>query len=355
MKKILALIMALALVCCLFAGCGSSSTSTASTATDTAADPAADTAADTAADEAEDEAPTDEAAETYSIGIVQLVQHDALDAASQGFMDALTELLGEENVTFDYLNASGESTNCTTIVDGFVAAGVDLIMANATAALQAAVSATSTIPVLGTSITDYASALDIDDWTGTVGGNVSGTSDLAPLDQQADMINELFPDAETVGLLYCSAEPNSVYQCTVIEGYLQDYGYEVEWYSFTDTNDLTSVTQAACDSCDVIYVPTDNTAANNTEAIANVVLAAGVPVVAGEEGICSGCGVATLSISYYDIGYITGEMAYEILANGGDVSTMAIEYAPQVTKEYNASNCEFLGIEVPADYTAIGE
>jgi putative ABC transport system substrate-binding protein len=226
-------------------------------------------------------------------------------------------------------------------------------MANATAPLQAAAAATADIPVLGTSVTDYATALEIEDWTGTVGNNVSGTSDLAPLDQQAAMIQELFPEAKKVGLLYCSAEANSVYQCDVIEGYLQDAGYEVERYAFTDTNDVTSVTQSACDSCDVIYIPTDNTAASNTEAIANVVLPAGVPVVAGEEGICSGCGVATLSISYYEIGYKTGEMAYEILVNGADVSTMAVEYAPQVTKEYNAANCETLNITVPDDYVAI--
>ena len=186
-------------------------------------------------------------------------------------------------------------------MNGFVSNGVDLILANATAPLQAAAQATADIPVLGTSITDYATALDISDWTGTVGNNISGTSDLAPLDQQAAMIQELFPDAKSVGLLYCSAEPNSVYQCDVIEGYLNEEGYTVARYAFTDTNDVTSVAQTAADNSDVIYIPTDNTAASNTEAIANVVIPAKVPVVAGEEGICSGCGVATLSISYYDL------------------------------------------------------
>lgn len=290
--------------------------------------------------------------QTYTIGICQYAPHPALDAATEGFKDALTELLGD-SVTFQDGNASGEDANCPTIINGFLSANVDLIMANATAPLQAAAAATADIPVLGTSVTDYATALDIDDWTGTVGSNISGTSDLAPLDQQADMIQELFPDAETVGLLYCSGESNSVYQCTVIEGYLKDMGYAVEWFAFTDTNDIASVTQAACDACDVIYVPTDNTAADNTEAIANIVIPNGVPVIAGEEGICSGCGVATLSISYYDIGYITGQMAYDILVDGADVSTMAVRYAPEVVKEYNADNCEALGITIPDDYTAI--
>lgn len=260
----------------------------------------------------------------YNIGICQLVQHEALDAATQGFKDALVEKLGEGSVKFDEQNASGDSANCATIVNGFVSNGVDLILANATAPLQAAAQATADIPVLGTSITDYATALDISDWTGTVGNNISGTSDLAPLDQQAAMIQELFPDAKSVGLLYCSAEPNSVYQCDVIEGYLTEEGYTVARYAFTDTNDVTSVAQTAADNSDVIYIPTDNTAASNTEAIANVVIPAKVPVVAGEEGICSGCGVATLSISYYDLGYATGEMAAKILADGVDVSAMPV-------------------------------
>ncbi|MER2144053.1 MAG: ABC transporter substrate-binding protein, partial [Eubacteriales bacterium] len=272
---------------------------------------------------------------TYTVGVCQLVQHPALDAATQGFQDALTEKAGE-SVTFDVQNASGDSNTCSTIVNGFVADNVDLIMANATPALQAAVAATGDIPILGTSVTDYATALDIDDWTGATGINVSGTSDLAPLDEQAAMLNELFPDAKVVGLLYCSAEPNSKYQVDVITGYLTELGYECVEYTFADSNDVASVAQSACDGSDVIYIPTDNTAASCTEAIRNVVEPAQKPVIAGEEGICKGCGVATLSISYYDLGYATGEMAYEVLVNGADVATMNVAFAPNVTKEYNA-------------------
>ena len=288
----------------------------------------------------------------YKVGICQLVQHVALDAATQGFIDALNEALPGQ-VEFENKNASGEANNCGTIVNGFVSEGVDLIMANATAALTAAASATADIPILGTSITAYGVALDISDFNGTVGGNISGTSDLAPLDQQAAMLQELFPDAKTVGLLYCSAESNSKYQVDMIRGYLEQAGLTCEEYAFTDTNDVASVTQKACDSSDVIYIPTDNTAASNTEAIANVVLPAGVPVIAGEEGICQGCGVATLSISYYDLGYATGKMAVKILTGEADISTMPVEYAPQVTKKYNAANCETLGVTVPDDYVAI--
>ncbi|MDY4200840.1 MAG: ABC transporter substrate-binding protein, partial [Candidatus Fimadaptatus sp.] len=201
---------------------------------------------------------------TYNIGIIQLVQHPALDAATEGFEAALTEKLGEENVKFDYQNAQGDSSNCATIVNGFVSNNVDLILANATAALQAAYTGTATIPILGTSITDYATALDIDDFAGTTGYNVSGTSDLAPLDQQAEIIHTMFPDAKKVGLLYCTAEPNSVYQLDVITPYIESYGYEVQRFGFADSNDIASVVTSACDYADVLYVPTDNTAANNT-------------------------------------------------------------------------------------------
>lgn len=290
---------------------------------------------------------------TYTIGILQQLEHPALDSATEGFEDALTELLGEENVTFDLQNAQNEQANCATIANGFVSGNYDLILANATTALQCAAAATSTIPILGTSITDYATALEIDDWTGATGTNISGTSDLAPLADQAAMIQELFPDAQTVGILYCSAEPNSKYQATEVEKCLDEAGISYKEYTASDSNDITAVVQTAVTEVDVIYIPTDNTMANNTETINNIALPAGIPIVAGEEGICSGCGVATLSISYYDIGYAAGEMAYEILVNGADISTMEIQYAPNVTKEYNADICSQLGITVPDDYVAI--
>ena len=327
MKKTLAMILAAVMLLAL-AACGT-------TADETSAPPSEDAVVSDAPAE-ESEAPSEPAEAQYLVGICQQMTHDALDSATQGFKDALADILGEGAVEYSEGNAGGEQPNCVTIIDGLVSENVDLILANATWPLQAAYSATSEIPVLGTSVTDYATALNIDDWTGTVGGNISGTSDLAPLDQQAAMIQELFPDAKNVGLLYCSGEPNSVYQIETIRGYLEDMGYTCEAYAFTDVNDLSSVTQTACDNSDVIYIPTDNTAAGNTETIANV-----------------GCGVATLSISYYDLGYTTGEMAAQILKGEADISTMPIEYAPNVTKMYNAANCEALGITVPDDYTAI--
>ena len=290
----------------------------------------------------------------YTIGICQLVQHEALDAATQGFKDEVTKELGEDAVTFDEQNAQGDSNTCSTIINSFVSNNVDLILANATPALQAAAAGTSDIPILGTSVTEYGVALGLDDFDGTVGGNISGTADLAPLDQQAAMLNELFPDAKNVGLLYCSAEANSQYQVDTVKAELEKLGYTCEYYAFSDSNDLSSVATTATDASDVIYVPTDNTVASNTEIINNICLPEKVPVIAGEEGICEGCGVATLSINYYDLGVATGKMALKVLVDGEDISKMPIEYAPQFTKEYNPEICEELGIEVPDDYVAIG-
>ena len=336
MKKLLALTLAALMVLSL-AACGGQSSA-----------PAQESKEPEAAE------PAEPAAQSFTIGICQLVQHPALDAATQGFKDAMVEALGEENVTFNEQNASGDSATCSTICGQFVTDGVDLIMANATPALQAASAATGSIPILGTSVTEYGVALGIDDFSGTVGTNVSGTSDLAPLDQQAAMVKELFPDAKNVGLLYCSAEANSQYQVDTVKACLEDLGYTCTLYSFVDSNDVTSVTKSACDANDVLYIPTDNTAASNTEAINNVAKPAGVPIVVGEEGICAGCGVATLSISYYDLGVTTGKMAVKILTGESNVAEMPVEYAPQFTKKYNADLANALGVTIPSDYEAIG-
>ena len=334
-KKLLALTLAALMVMSL-AACGGSKE-----------EPAAETPAETEQTETQEPA-----AETYKVGICQLVQHEALDAATQGFIDALNEKLPGQ-VEIDNQNASNDIPMCSTIVNQFISADVDLIMCNATPALQAAAAATTTIPILGTSVTEYGVALGINNFDGTVGGNISGTTDLAPLDQQAAMIQELFPDAKNVGLIYCSAEANSQYQVDVVKAELEKLGYTATLYSFSDSNDLAAVTESAVAASDVIYVPTDNTVAANTGIIDNICRPAKVPVVAGEEGIVKGCGVATLSISYYDIGYKTGEMAAQVLTGEADISTMPIEYAPQFTKKYNAEICADLGLEIPSDYVAV--
>lgn len=324
MKKLLAAVLALALSASLVA-CGKTDTSAQGSDT------------------------TDQ--ETFTVGICQLIQHDALDAATQGFIDALNEALPGQ-VEIKEKNASGDPANCSTIVNGFVSEGIDLIMANATPALTAAVSATADIPILGTSVTAYGVALDLDDFSGTVGGNVSGTSDLADLEAQANMITEWFPEAKNVGLLFCSAEANSRYQVDEVAKCLSAKGITCREFAFTDTNDVASLAQSAAEFSDVVYIPTDNVAASNKEAIANVLLPAGIPVVAGEEGICTDCGVCTLSISYYDLGRTTGEMAAKILTGEADISTMAVEYTT-ATPKFDADVCEKLGITPLDGYVAI--
>ena len=343
-KKALALILA-GMMAASMTACGSGKTAETTQA-------AADTTAAESADGTKAEASADGA--SYKVGICQLVQHVALDAATEGFKDALTEALGDQ-VTFDEQNAQGDSNTCSTIINNFVAEDVDLILANATPALQAAQAGTDTIPVLGTAVTEYGVALGIDDFNGTVGGNISGTADLAPLNGQATMLKELFQDAKNVGLLYCSAEANSQYQVDTVKAELEKLGYTCEYYAFSDSNDLATIVTNAANSSDVIYIPTDNTAAANTEIINNICQPAGVPIIAGEEGICSGCGVATLSISYYDLGVATGKMAAKILTGESNISEMPIEYAPQFTKKYNKTICEALGVTVPDDYVAIEE
>ncbi len=289
---------------------------------------------------------------SYTVGICQLAQHPALDAATKGFQDALNEALPGQ-VTFQLENASNDIPTCGVICSGFAANGVDLILANATPALQAAISATAEIPILGTAVTEYGVALNLDDFNGTVGGNVSGTSDLAPLTEQAAMIPELFPDAKSVGILYCSAEPNSVYQADVVKAALEDAGISAAVYTFSDSNDVAAVTAAACGENDVLYIPTDNTAATCAAAINNVAEPAGVPIINGEAAPCKVCGVATLSIDYYALGRTTGEMAAKILTGQADISEMPIEYDQNPKKFYNPALAEALNVTIPQGYAPL--
>ena len=336
-KKILALGLTASMLGLTACSSGAAETTAAAESTEASAETSAEAASDDT---------------VYKIGICQLVQHPALDLATQGFKDAVTEALGEDRVEFDEQNANGDAATATTICTNLVAEDVDLIMANATAALQAAAAATGDIPILGTSITDYGVALDLSDFNGVIGGNISGTSDCAPLEEQANMMLDVFPDANTFGILYCSAEPNSKFQADAVQKTLEAAGKTVNIYTFSDSNDLASVTTEACSNVDALYIPTDNTAASYTETINNVAQPAGVPIFAGEEGIMAGCGVATLSISYYNIGKVTGEMAVEILKDGADISTMEVRYDNDPVKEYNPTLSEALGVTIPEDYKA---
>ena len=311
----------------MFAGCGQTNTNTA-------------------------QAPAESSDKKYKVGICQLVQHDALDAATKGFQDFLTDKLGD-NVEFALQNAGGDSATCATITNQFVADDVDLIMANATPALQAAMAATADIPIVATSVTDFATALEMKEWNGKTGINVTGSSDLAPLEEQAAMVKELLPEAKKVGILYCSAEANSKYQSDVITKEFEKLGLTSEVFTIADTNEIAAVTTKACESVDCIYIPTDNTIASATAAVNEIAAAKNIPVIAGEEGICRGCGIATLSIDYYSLGEKAGEMAYEILANGKNPAEMEIEYATELTKKYEADRCKKLKISVPDTYEAL--
>ena len=329
--KILSVLMCLAIVCTAFASCSGKTDGETTVA-----------------------APGADSGKVYQVGVIQLTQHIALDAATEGFKAALTEKLGDK-VNINVQNAAGEPATCATMAQQFVSNGVDLIMANASPALSAAASATADIPIVATSITDYPTALDIPaaNWTGKTGFNVTGTSDLAPLDQQAAMILELFPEAKTVGIIYCSGEANSKYQVEAVTKELTAKGIEVKDYSFADSNDIAAVTTKAVAECDVLYSPTDNKVADFGETINNIAEPAGIPLIAGEEGICKKCGVATLSIDYYDIGYEAGLMAYDILVNGTNPGDMEIGYAKDFTKEYMKDRAAALNVTIPEDYKEI--
>ena len=289
---------------------------------------------------------------TYKVGIVQQMEHAALDAATQGFQDKLTELLGED-VAFDYQNAQGEQTNCTTIATKFVSDGVDLIMANATTALQSAYAATADIPIVGTSVTDYVTAGVVDS-NEAPGRNVTGVSDLSSIDAQIDVLLQFCDDADKVAIVYCSAEPNSIYQADLAEKYLQSLNREYAVYTVADSNEIQAVLTNAVGECDAVYIPTDNTLANNMEIVKNVTVPAGVVSFAGAEQMCLEGALSTLSISYYDLGVKAGEMAYEILVNGADPAEMPIAFVAEgITPKYNPAIAESLGVTVPEGMTAV--
>lgn len=298
---------------------------------------------------------TAETAETaYRIGIVQQSEHGSLDAAAEGFMDKLTELLGEENVTFDLKNAQGEQTNSTSIATKFVSDGVDLIMANGTTALQSAAIATGEIPIVGASVSDYITAGVVDS-NEVPGRNVTGVSDLAEISAQVDVLLQFCQEDTKVAVVYCSAEPNSAYQAKLAEEHLQELGREYAIYTAADSNDIQAVMTKVVSDCGAVYIPTDNTFASNMEIVKNITLPAGVPSFAGAEPMCQIGALATLSISYYDLGVKAAEMAYDILVNGANPGEMPVAFVSEgITPKYNADMATALGVEIPEGLEAIG-
>ena len=289
--------------------------------------------------------------EKYVVGTAQFAPHVALDAATAGFKAKLTELLTAKGrqVEFVDTNASGEISNCPTIINSLVSKDVDLIMANATPCVSAAYQATSTIPILGTSVTEYGVACEIKLKDGKTKTNVSGTSDLAPLDAQVDLMTKLNPNARKFGILYSSSEANSKYQVKEVKKFLKAKGadYKVTEYAISGSETLSAICDSAKAKEDVIYIPTDNFCADNADTIG--LKLEGKPVFAGEEGICKKCGFATLSIDYFALGEITGEMAYNVLLGEKDIREYPIQYYQNPKKEYVKARCEALGINIPED------
>lgn len=285
----------------------------------------------------------------FQIGIVQLVEHPALDEATRGFQEFLTEKLGDK-VQFNVQNAQGEQTNCTTIVNQFVSSKVDLIMANATNAVKAAREATSDIPIVGTSVTDYV-------FSGLVasneapGANVTGASDMNPVNVQVQLMKTLCPEVKTVGIVINSGEENSAIQAEEAKTAFEAEGFTVKIYSVADTNEIQTVVTAACNEVDAFYEPTDNLIAANVPTMSNITTAAGKPVICGEGGMCESGFLATYAISYYELGRAAGEQAFNILVNGADPATTPIFFfdVSQLTLVVNEQNAAELGITIPEE------
>ncbi len=287
----------------------------------------------------------------YHVGIVQLQQHIALDQATQGFQDALKEKLGDK-VTFDVKLASGEATNCTTIVTKFVNDDVDLIMANATPAVIAAKEATSTIPIIGTSVTDYvAGEVSIVASNEAPGANVTGYSDMSDIAAHVELTQKLCPNAKTVAIVYCSAEPNSVIQGKQAEALYKKAGFTTIILTASDITTISTVVTSACDQADVIYIPTDNLFAENMESVKNITEPTKIPVICGEGGMVQSGGTASVGIDYYVLGYRAGEMAYEIMVNGANPATMPIGFmaADDMELIINEENLAAIGLTIPED------
>ena len=275
----------------------------------------------------------------YTVGICQLMKHDSLDAATEGFQAGLTEALEKEGKTVSFdTQVAGESTYCTTIVNAFTAKNVDLIMANATPALLAAANATFTIPVLGTSVTDYS-----DTFGGNIPENVSGTSDAVPFDKQAQMMIDTLglKEGSRVGVIYCLNESNSVIQYNAVKAYFEEKNIEVKAYTFSDTTELQTVVTSAANNSDAIYVPSDNTVADNDNVLATV-CGDKTPVYTSYGGsVC----YASLAIDYYELGYQTGLMAADILLGNKTPAEVEIMTLTPET-QYNTDLCQKLGVEV---------
>lgn len=318
MKKTLALVLAGIMVVASLTACGSSTK-------ETTADTTAETTADTAADDGK----------TYKIGVLQLVEHAALDASNAGFVQALED--SGISYVIDQQNAQNDLSACQTIAEKLVNDGDDLILAIATPAAQAVAGVTTEIPIVGTAITDFA-ASGLVESNDAPGGNVTGSSDLTPIEAQISLVKKVLPDIKTLGVIYCSAESNSAIQLEMTKEACAAADIEVVEYSVSNSNEIQSVVESAVGKVDALYSFTDNTIAAGMSTVAMVANDNKLPVIVGEEGMVTAGGLCTYSIDYYELGYMAGEMAVKILTEGADPATMPIEYYPE-------EKCTFIGNE----------
>lgn len=293
---------------------------------------------------------TDNGSKTYKIGVVQLVEHNALDAANKGFVDGLRERGFEEgkNVTFDFQNAQADQSNLQNIAQRFVSGKMDLICAIATPAAQAIANATKDIPVLGTAITDYVGA-KLAVTNDKPGANISGTSDMNPIKEQVELLQKICPNAKTIGVIYCSSEVNSEVQVRAMREYAESKGLTVKIATISTVNDIQQAAQSLVGDVDAFYVPTDNVIASAMPNLAAITDAAKKPVICGEPNMVKAGGLATYGIDYYKLGVQTGHMAADVLEGKSKPADMPIQTAKDLKVVVNKRNAAVLGITLPED------
>ncbi|MDO5388129.1 MAG: ABC transporter substrate-binding protein [Clostridia bacterium] len=337
MKKFLSMIAVCAMSAMVFSGCGADNQGTQGGTEETPTENSA--AMDTPVD----------------VGIIQLTEHPALDASREGFIEALAEAgyTDGDNINIETQNAQGDQSNLKTISQKFVSDGKDLILAIATPSAQAVATETKDIPILVTAVTDPAESGLVE--TNEVPNcNVSGTSDLTPVEDQIELLTKILPDAKKITIMYCSGEQNSLIQADMAEEAAKAAGLEVERKTVTSTNDVAQVTESIIGTCDAVYIPTDNVLASSMPLVSSITNPAGLPVIVGESGMVEGGGLASVAIDYTDLGKLTGKMAVQII-EGADIKTMPIQYAENPQLVINETAAAELGITIPDDVKASAE